>query len=228
MGRTVICILCANTTPIFAFVIDCVCQEGKDGGTTKDRIAPWSYEFAHNHCITTFRLYYNGSDLDPTFPAPLICPESNIPPGEPIKAVKNSFALAPKTTVGVSSSHHSSNNNIHANSNNHNHATMEGAPEMEPTPLDVTAILEEATKKSAEERRLLLQEVRHHLDLLKEFEGVISDEDIAKRKRELFLALPSAPASSSSGNTISSSSSKKTKTFAMEHGGGGGGVGTVF
>jgi hypothetical protein len=28
---------------------------------------------------------------------------------------------------------------------------------------------------------------------LKEFEGVISEDDLVKRKRELFLALPPAP-----------------------------------
>eukprot|EP00549_Striatella_unipunctata_P025359 CAMPEP_0118675432 /NCGR_PEP_ID=MMETSP0800-20121206/1448_1 /TAXON_ID=210618 ORGANISM="Striatella unipunctata, Strain CCMP2910" /NCGR_SAMPLE_ID=MMETSP0800 /ASSEMBLY_ACC=CAM_ASM_000638 /LENGTH=133 /DNA_ID=CAMNT_0006570753 /DNA_START=173 /DNA_END=574 /DNA_ORIENTATION=- len=46
---------------------------------------------------------------------------------------------------------------------------------------------------SPESRRKTLKEVREHLDLLKEFEGVISDEELVKRKRELFLALPPAP-----------------------------------
>lgn len=43
------------------------------------------------------------------------------------------------------------------------------------------------------ERQRILSEVREHLDLLKEFEGVIPQEDLNERKRELFLALPSAP-----------------------------------
>lgn len=43
------------------------------------------------------------------------------------------------------------------------------------------------------ERQRLLSEVREHLDLLKEFEGVIPQEDLNERKRELFLALPPAP-----------------------------------
>jgi hypothetical protein len=46
-----------------------------------------------------------------------------------------------------------------------------------------------------ESRRKLLSEVREHLDLLKEFEGVISAEELAERKRQLFLALPPAPPS---------------------------------
>ena len=44
-----------------------------------------------------------------------------------------------------------------------------------------------------EHRRKILSEVREHLDLLKEFEGIISDEDLAQRKRDLFRALPPAP-----------------------------------
>jgi hypothetical protein len=44
---------------------------------------------------------------------------------------------------------------------------------------------------------LLHSRFSEHLDLLKEFEGVISDEDLVKRKRELFLALPSAPPAAS-------------------------------
>jgi len=44
-----------------------------------------------------------------------------------------------------------------------------------------------------DERRSLLKEVREHLDLLKEFEGVIAPEELNKRKRELFIALPPAP-----------------------------------
>lgn len=43
------------------------------------------------------------------------------------------------------------------------------------------------------DRGRLLEEVKEHLELLKQFEGVIPDEDIASRKRELFLALPLPP-----------------------------------
>jgi hypothetical protein len=55
-------------------------------------------------------------------------------------------------------------------------------PPPAPTPID-----------PLEARRKILSEVKEHLDLLKEFEGVISDDDLAQRKRELFRALPPAP-----------------------------------
>lgn len=43
------------------------------------------------------------------------------------------------------------------------------------------------------ERQKILAEVREHLALLKEFEGAVSEEDLNRRKRALFLALPPAP-----------------------------------
>lgn len=45
----------------------------------------------------------------------------------------------------------------------------------------------------AEKRCKVLQEVSEHLELLKEFEGIISTEELDQRKRELFSALPPAP-----------------------------------
>jgi hypothetical protein len=52
---------------------------------------------------------------------------------------------------------------------------------------------DDTNKIAAEDRRKILAEVREHLDILKEFEGAISPEDLAERKRQLFLALPPAP-----------------------------------
>ena len=61
---------------------------------------------------------------------------------------------------------------------NHHHPSAQQAP---------------AALDPLEHRRKILSEVREHLDLLKEFEGIISDEDLAQRKRDLFRALPPAP-----------------------------------
>lgn len=44
-----------------------------------------------------------------------------------------------------------------------------------------------------DDRRAMLKEVKDHTDLLVHFEGVIPEEQIVKRKRELWLALPPAP-----------------------------------
>ena len=49
----------------------------------------------------------------------------------------------------------------------------------------------------AAQRQRILKEVRDHLELLKQFDGVIPVEEINRRKHELFLALPPAPPPSS-------------------------------
>ena len=42
----------------------------------------------------------------------------------------------------------------------------------------------------ASERRALLREIKDHLDILKEFKGIIPESDLVKRKRSLFALLP--------------------------------------
>jgi hypothetical protein len=59
--------------------------------------------------------------------------------------------------------------------------------------IDVAALMGESSSTPMDERRKLMAEVREHLELLKEFEGAISEEELAERKRQLFLAMPAAP-----------------------------------
>lgn len=46
---------------------------------------------------------------------------------------------------------------------------------------------------SDEERRALLKEIKDHTELLKEFVGVIPDDELAERKRVLYASLPPVP-----------------------------------
>lgn len=61
-----------------------------------------------------------------------------------------------------------------------------------------------------EERRAILKEVKDHTELLKEFEGVISEEELSKRKRALYAALPPVPLPASGGKV----QRKKAKSAA--------------
>jgi len=54
---------------------------------------------------------------------------------------------------------------------------------------DARALLE----ANDEDRRALLAEVKGYTELLREFEGVISEDEIAKKKRALYEALPPVP-----------------------------------
>jgi transposase-like protein len=73
----------------------------------------------------------------------------------------------------------------------------DNAPSKEPGHVNVAALQAAAvaqdSEPTVEKRRGVLNEVREHLELLKEFEGVVPEEELKKRKRALFLALPDAP-----------------------------------
>ena len=144
----------------------------------KGKEVPWTYEYTHNHCLTAFRLYYDGDKLDPKFPAPALCADMSIPTDPPKRrshppkaGEMGAIVPAPAVKLGV--------------------ATVASVDDADEPAIDMAAIL--GADKPAEDRRQLLQEVRQHLDILKEFEGVISEEEIARRKRELFRSLPPAP-----------------------------------
>jgi hypothetical protein len=59
-------------------------------------------------------------------------------------------------------------------------------------PLKAAAVAQDS-ELTTEKRRVVLNEVREHLELLKEFEGVVPEEELKKRKLALFFALPDAP-----------------------------------
>jgi hypothetical protein len=140
---------------------------------------PVNWEHAHNHVVLAFRIYYRFDTLDPTFPDP-VSPRELIIPAEKVAAlprpVKPAAAVVVKAAISPAAA----------------------VDDDSPSDAGVAALLDDAPPKpmTLEERRRVMQEVREHLELLKEFEGVISEEELAQRKRELFLALPSAPVSS--------------------------------
>jgi hypothetical protein len=142
------------------------------------KLLPQNWEHAHNHVIMTYRMYYNGDILDPTFPEP-------VPPREIIVPKEKPRELGAAAPFYVQMTHSKPKSigptGPRSVDGDHDHDN-----------LDVAEILGEK-KDPAEERRRVLAEVRDHLDILKEFEGSISKEDLIKRKRELFAALPSAP-----------------------------------
>jgi hypothetical protein len=185
-------------------------QETVSGNKGKPH--PLHWEHAHNHCMMAFRLYYRGDRLDPSFPEPILPREIVVPAEKPKPNVdttpyyiqvssngnskkngnsssKSNHSMMPPPAAGAASlkeSHHTGSADDLDDSNGMND---DGDNE----PLDVAALIGDSNP--AQDRRKILKEVREHLDLLKEFEGIISDEDLIKRKRELYLALPSAPPS---------------------------------
>lgn len=147
---------------------------------------PLNWEHAHNHCLMSYRLYFRFDKFDPEFPVPL-SPREVVVPTERPKSTKSDAKAAVAAAIAAAGHDHS------------------GEPH-----IDVAELLGET--KLVDDRRKVLQEVREHLDLLKEFEGVITDEELAKRKRDLFAALPPAPPVPPGSPSASLPSSKKAKT----------------
>merc|ERR1719223_218929 len=69
---------------------------------------------------------------------------------------------------------------------------------------------------SVEERRAMLKEVKDHTELLKDFEGVIPDEEIAERKRALYAALPPVPPPAGGVRRPKQQNKKKARVQALK------------
>lgn len=160
------------------------------------RPRPLNWEHAHNNVILTFRMYYLGLDFDPTFPAPNPPKEIVVPAEKPKSGSSEQSYYIAVAGSGENEGQHQGmlenqgygkgTNMSESNKNNKNikNGSFEASGDQSSN---------NNSNDPIEQRRRVLSEVREHLNLLKEFEGIISQEDLNKRKRELFLALPPAP-----------------------------------
>lgn len=160
---------------------------------------PEHWEHAHNHYIMAFRMYYRYDQLDPSFPPPVM-PRAIVVPMSREKPEPMDIKKLPPTGI-----HFGDDSSAQGVQMLLNESTATAKMPARPPPTE---------EQRMSERRMALQEVREHLELLKEFEGVVSDEELASRKRELFLALPPAPSTSS----FSSPGVKKYKVDSNEEG----------
>lgn len=115
---------------------------------------PAAWELSNAQSALCLRMYYRGTELDETFPAPKP-PKVKIPAeydGQYSPPLQLREKLAQPAT-----------------------AESGAVPEEEVT---------------TDERRKIMEEVKEHLAILQQFEGIISDEELKARKRELFESLP--------------------------------------
>mmetsp|Transcript_2876 Transcript_2876/g.4192 ORF Transcript_2876/g.4192 Transcript_2876/m.4192 type:complete len:337 (+) Transcript_2876:357-1367(+) len=178
---------------------------------------PKHWEHTHTNVMLTYRMYFDGenlrSDLPPAKPpkqivVPASKPDKKIVVGQsPLvggigigsgvttaaSAHTNSYFLSVGGDEGSGDPNAVTTSDI-------NDAELEaivsqsgGGDASSSTLAAAATTSQQQTSAPCDERRLLLKEVREHLDLLKEFEGVIAPEELNKRKRELFISLPSAP-----------------------------------
>mmetsp|Transcript_13804 Transcript_13804/g.32106 ORF Transcript_13804/g.32106 Transcript_13804/m.32106 type:complete len:310 (+) Transcript_13804:80-1009(+) len=175
--------------------VDAYIQQQFEAVTGNKADHPKHWEHAHNNAIMCYRLYYNGSVVDPNFPPPKPPKEVLVVDEKPVSTTN--FALLPARAVippalplpvvnrpGIPGAGIAEAASAEA-------AVVKEQPDDDVNPAELEEMVGDGP--SPDDRRLTLKEVREHLDLLKEFEGVIPQEELVKRKRELFLALPPAP-----------------------------------
>jgi hypothetical protein len=160
--------------------VDAYIQQLYTALTDDHKPHPKNWEHAHNHVIFCYRLYYRGNALDPLFPAPSppkeILVASEKPKQTKLPRVGSSAASVPPIPLAAGDMAAEKEESTGAGGD---------------VDLEFAKIVQDDV--NADERRRMLNEVRDHLELLKEFEGVIPADELAKRKRELFMALPPAP-----------------------------------
>lgn len=114
----------------------------------------------------TFRMYFKGTDPNPALPPPVPFKEVIVPVAKTKEDV-NYLVRLPSDTDQA--------------------APVTAPPSVGPTPMELM--------ESAEDRMAILKELRAHMDLLNDFVGIIPQEQLNRRKRELYDALPSPPPS---------------------------------
>lgn len=127
----------------------------------------------------TYKMYYDGLTLDPTLPAPQPVVEINVPHEKPAPIDGAAVMRAPGTVRYTATS-----------------ALSPSAPIVPKASAAAPPSFAASSEESHEERLQVLREVKEYMEVLQKFEGVIHDDFLAKRKRELFEALPSIPPSS--------------------------------
>lgn len=156
----------------------------------------------------TFRIYYKGSEPDPLFPKPEIRDFAILSQGTTGSFPPPGGTMENAATMAAAAPNHAMHNNkvgaaaapnvLVPNDMSSTTAASGGVRKSQLIMAELSVANNNNNFSSSnngpmDQRRKVLSEVREHLDLLKEFEGVISDEELAERKRQLFLALPPAP-----------------------------------
>eukprot|EP00934_Nitzschia_sp_Nitz4_P002564 Nitzschia sp. Nitz4//scaffold180_size44305//19578//20627//NITZ4_007238-RA/size44305-processed-gene-0.10-mRNA-1//1//CDS//3329539464//2554//frame0 len=145
---------------------------------------PPQFPHAHSQVLMTYRMYYDGYELDTTFPPAVPFKEIVVPANRP-----TAHAAGPGILVRVNPGQ--AQQNIMDDEIPREIAMDSDRPsgDYPQTPMNTRA----ATMESADSRLEVLKEIRMHMDLLNDFVGVIPQNFLNRRKRDLYHALPRPP-----------------------------------
>jgi hypothetical protein len=150
-----------------------------------------------------YKMYYDGLDLDSSFPEAKPPVEISVPHEKPKAMEGDCDCSPPLKKVPVSVRYRTVSNRDGTIDVVARTTTAIGVPAAAPSAAAaaaaVTSFKDDRFYDPADDfpgqRRLLLQEISQHMELLDKFDGVVHADLIKKRKRELFDALPPIPPS---------------------------------
>lgn len=164
---------------------------------------PDGWEHSHLHTFMVYKMYYDGERLDPNTPTAVDPNPYRVVPKEKPKVYPPELALVINPTHDASSPGKDAHDSD-CKEDKHDEEDSDGE---EMSNVGIEQVVSNVCGKrslspsqnqvdrSTQIRRSMLQEVREHLNLLKDFEDVISDVELNERKRNLFKCLPPPPPS---------------------------------
>mmetsp|Transcript_11442 Transcript_11442/g.28926 ORF Transcript_11442/g.28926 Transcript_11442/m.28926 type:complete len:392 (+) Transcript_11442:90-1265(+) len=175
---------------------------------------PIQFEYTHSHLFLAYKMYYRKGKLDPDFPKPRER-EIVVPKERPAGGLESYGMIAPSSTTTNKISRRTNSKQARASAGT---VTLTESPLIVAAgqkasaaaelrvrsnlPLengvcgsseDLVTSQETLQETNERRRRELLREVKDHMDLLHQFEGIIDSDTIKKRKRDLFHSLPPPP-----------------------------------
>lgn len=184
---------------------------------------PIQFEYTHSHLFLAYKMYYRKGELDPDFPKPrereIVVPKEK-PQGGLESYGMGSYPSASASAASITNDS-TSNGSRRVGSKLRSlagtitltesplivaagqKASTAGTGVQTNLPLtngagnhrsyDSSEDIVTSEHRREKRRRDLLREVKDHMELLTQFEGIIDSDTIKKRKRELFLSLPPPP-----------------------------------
>mmetsp|Transcript_16369 Transcript_16369/g.37875 ORF Transcript_16369/g.37875 Transcript_16369/m.37875 type:complete len:354 (+) Transcript_16369:371-1432(+) len=138
------------------------------------------FEFNHNNTFPVYRIYYKGISIDSKLWDPIVPENITVPDKKPEnwKSVRKSNRVDESDRVGVK---------------------VVETFSLKSLALDTSPALHDPDM-SDDIRRAKLHEVKEHMELLAQFEGIIPEEELIQRKKALYLALPPVPLPQNTNN----------------------------
>jgi hypothetical protein len=155
----------------------------------KDPYYP-NWEFSHDNNFAAYKMFYDGAVRNPMLPpavdpnpqrvVPSVRPRPEVVAANDARRAANVADIANKISLEVKA----------AASRMRKRQRIAAEPLEMPFFPNHELLPDSNALDDATERRALLKEIKDHIEILHEFKGIISEDDLNERKRALFERLP--------------------------------------